>query len=465
MRISGLASGLDIDAMVKELMKARRTSFDTMIKTRTQVEWKREDYRTISSKIVDFRNNKLSSYNLSNAINAKSTEVSGDANAIKVNSTSSTANGILNVNVESVATNATKLYTVGTGNMGAITFTINNEPITLDAAASSGADLAAAINANTSKTKATALYNADTGQISITATETGANKLTIMNTKSPTPFAATDIVIGEPAKIKINGMVYSQDSNRFQVNGVDFTVKAKSTADTTLTVVQDTSKIMDTIKSFVTEYNSLIELVNGELSEDKNRKFLPLTSDEKSAMSEKEIEQWEDKARSGSLKNDATLSKYVSDLRSIATSLIEGADTGGTDRLLIGITTGSYSEKGKLVLDEVQLRKALESNPNEVADIFSNGTNGVFKRMMDTSLTALTDLSQIAGTSLTSSDKKATFLESSLIGEQLRSMKDKEYTVAARLNKLETQYYKQFTAMETAINKFNSQSSSISSFK
>lgn len=460
MRISGLASGLDIDAMVKELMKARRASSDTMIKQRMQIEWKREDYRTISSKIVDFRNNKLASFNLSNAINAKSASVSGDTNALKINSTSSEAAGILSVNVDKVATNGRQVYSVGSGSLGAGTFTINGEPITLEAGASSGADLAAAINANSSKTKATALYNADTGQISITARETGSNKLVITNSYSK---IATSTDNGEKAVATINGMVYTQDSNRFEVSGVDFTIKAKSVTDTTIEVVQDTTKIMDTIKSFVSEYNSLIGMINGELSEEVNRKFLPLTSDEKSAMSDKEIEQWEDKARSGRLRNDSSLSKYVSDLRSLTLSLVGGVDTGGADRLLVGITTGSYGEKGKLVLDEDTLRKALESNPNEVADLFSNGTNGIFKKMMDTSMTALTDLSQIAGTSLTSTDTKMSFLESSLLGEQLRNMRTKEASMVARLNKLETQYYRQFTAMETAINKFNSQSSSISS--
>lgn len=458
MRISGLASGLDVDAMVKELMKARRTSFDTMIKQRMQIESKRDDYRTASSKIVDFRNNKLASFNLSSAINAKSANVSGDTNALKMNSTSSSAAGILSVNVDTVATNARQVFSLGTANLGAGTFTINGETITLDA--SNGADLAAAINGN-SKTKATALYNADTGEISITAKETGINKLVITNSYSMT---AISTYAGTDAKATINGMVYTQDSNRFEVNGVDFTIKAKSVSDTTIEVVQDTSKIMDTIKSFVSEYNNLIGYINGELSEEVNRKFLPLTSDEKAAMKEKEIEQWEEKARSGRLRNDTTLSKYVSDLRSIALSVVEGVDTGNADRLLIGISTGSYGEKGKLVLDEDQLLKALDSNPNEVADLFSNGTKGVFKKMMDTSMTALTDLSQIAGTSLTSSDTKISFLESSILGEQLRNMSSKESMMTARLNKLENQYYKQFTAMETAINRFNSQSSSLSSF-
>ncbi|WP_139996965.1 flagellar filament capping protein FliD [Paenibacillus paridis] len=461
MRISGLASGLDVDSMVKELMKARKSSYDTMIKKRTQVEWQRDDYRSISSKIVDFRNNKLSNYNLSNAINAKTSQIAGDTSAIKMNTTSSTAAGIMTVNVDRVATSAREIYTVGQGSLGATTITINGEPITLEASASTGADLAAAINANMSKTKATALYNANTGELSITATETGKDKL-IISSGPLVPTNNPGNVEGVEARVIINGMEYIQDSNRFVVNGVDFTVKAKSTVDTTISVEKDTSKIMDTIKSFVSEYNNLLGLINGELSEEKNRTYLPLTSDEKAALSDKEVEQWEVKAKSGALRGDSTLSKYVSDLRNIVTSLIGGADLGGGQRLSVGITTASYTEKGKLVLDEEKLLKALESNPDEVTALFSDSTTGVFRKMMDTSLTTLTDLSKIAGTSMSSSDANASFLESSLIGDRIRDMKSKESLMLARLNSLETTYYKQFSAMEKAINNFNSQSSAIS---
>lgn len=462
MRLSGLASGLDVDAMVKLMMKGRTASYDNMIKQRTQVEWKREDYRSVSSKIVDFRNNKLSSYNMSNAINAKSSEVSGDTNAIKVNTTSSTAAGILTVNVEKVATSQRDVYDLTGVDLTTESFEINGIQVTLGTD-KSGAGLAAAINANKNELKATAVYNTQTGEIAITSTETGLGKPIITNVARIDAKSAA----GTEAVVIINGMEYKQNSNRFNINGVDFTVQAKSspTLDTTISVVKDTTKVMDTIKSFVAEYNSLIGMINGELGEEKNRTYLPLTSDERKAMSDKEVEQWDAKAKSGGLRNDSTLSKYVSDLRTIATSLIEGIDIGGGNRMSIGITTAGYSEKGKLVLDEKILGDALESNPDKTTALFSDGTNGVFKKMVDTSLVALTALSSIAGTSMTSSEANASFLESSLLSDRIRNMKSKESLMLQRLNNAETQFYKQFSAMEAAINKMNSQSSSISSFQ
>lgn len=508
MRLAGLASGLDIDSMVKELMKARRTSFDNLVKKRTSVEWQQEDYRTMSTKIVDFRNNKLSAFNLSNSISAKTSEVSGETSTLTVNSTSAAAAGTLNVKVTEVATAANTIYTFDNKQADGVTektleelgfkadlSTSGNVFITVNGVKISTSkdgtlsDLANAINAKSSSANATALYDSKTGQFSFAATKTGATNvsgtsytgLTIADIDDAASLAANITAkdatnTGKDAKVLVNGITYEQASNRFVLNGFDFTVKAKSvsTTGTMIAAVQDTTKIIDTIKSFVSEYNAVISSINSELSEAKYRTYKPLTSDEKEEMTEDEIKLWESKARSGTLRNDSTLSKYVSELRTAATFLVAGiTDPSTGEKISIGITTGTYTEKGKLILDENKLRNALESNPNEVIALFTakssdtspgSTTSGVFAKMSESSMTALTSLSKLAGTSLTSTETTGSFLEDSSISMQLREMRRREDRLQDRLNAAETQYYKQFSAMETAINKFNSQSSSLSSF-
>ncbi|WP_138753694.1 flagellar filament capping protein FliD [Paenibacillus sinopodophylli] len=490
MRLSGFASGLDIDAMVKELMKAKRSSYDTMIKNRTKVEWQQEDYRSISTKIVDFRNNKLSAFNLSNAMSAKTSEVSGDTAALTVNSTSPTALGSLDVRVDEVAKAANTVFKFsgGTTNGGAdktlselgfditgdnvAVIEINNVIITAN-----GSDtlstLAKQINAVSGSVKATALYDANSGSFSITSSKTGATELdtngATVNGLAVSGFSATNatetFTDGKNAKVQINGIEYNQANNRFVVGGIDFTVKAKTAANssTAIATTQDTNKTIETIKSFVTEYNNLINSINTELSEARNRSFAPLTSEEKKEMSDKEIEQWEAKARSGTLRNDSTLSQLVSDLRTTVTSLVGGIVDGNGKKLSIGITTGGYTEKGKLVLDETKLRTALESSPSEVTALFM-GNTGVFSKMSKSSMTALNTLSKKAGTSLVSTDINASFKDNSTLSTQIRNMKTRESSLLTRLDRMEEQYYKQFSAMESAINKYNSQSSSLGSF-
>lgn len=49
------------------------------------------------------------------------------------------------------------------------------------------------------------------------------------------------------------------------------------------------------------------------------------------------------------------------------------------------------------------------------------------------------------------------------MGRMLKDYNSRINSLQDRLSDLETRYYKQFTAMETAMNKYNSQSSSLSS--
>lgn len=486
MRITGMASGLDIDSLVKEMMKARKASSDKLFQKRTTLEWQQETYREVSTKIVDFRNNKLSSYSLSNQINAKKAEISGNQNALTVNSVSSTAAGSLNVQVTKVATAATSVFTYDPDNNPATTnstdgmtlsslgftsgtLTVNGKAVTY-AGTDTLQNLADKINAD-KDTKATALYDKVRGQFSITNTETGGGTASITGfPESTTTFVRANSG-GDNATAVINGITYTQSSNKFSVNGIDFTVKQESGAAgaTTLTTVTDTDKILSTIKSFVSDYNSLIDKVNGELNEERFRSFTPLTDVQKEEMSDKQVELWEEKARSGLLRNDSILSKFASDMRIAST-----ADFAANVNIAtIGITTGTWQDRGKLVIDEEKLRKAITDNPQLVADIFTkagdasqpgNANVGIFNKMTKIAMDTLTQLSERAGTSAVSADPKGKFLESSLSSGQIREYKTKESDMLAKLTEMENRYYKQFAAMEAAINKFNSQASSLSSF-
>lgn len=485
MRISGLASGMDIDSMVKELMKARRSSLDQLFQKRTVAEWQQEAYRDISTSMVDFRNNKLASYSLSSAIEAKTTQVSGNTKALTVNSASSAAAGTLDVRVTQVATTANTIYAyddptiAGTGpdnpgnrTLASLGFTAGK--LTFNGSVDvnySGTDtlndLVAKINA-TKAANVTALYNSATGQFSISNTLTGAGTV---NVTGMSPDFTGTATAGRDAIATINGVDFTQSSNNFNVSGINFTVKAVSGVDgnTSITAVTDTNKIMDTIKSFVSEYNNLIGKLNTKMDEERYRTYLPLTDDQKSGMSDKQIELWERKAKSGLLRRDSILMKTASDLRISVTSNF-AANTGIQT---IGITTGAWYDKGKLVIDETKLRAAIEANPQQVVDILTkpgddsnpaNANVGIFKKASKVLMDSLKSLSEKAGTSLTSTDLNSTFLSNASMSESIRNMKTRESDLAARLVVIENNYYKQFSAMEAAINKFNSQGSAFSSF-
>ena len=56
MRISGLSSGLDIDQIVSDLVKAQRIPLDRVYQQKIKTEWKRDAYREVNTKLLRFRN-------------------------------------------------------------------------------------------------------------------------------------------------------------------------------------------------------------------------------------------------------------------------------------------------------------------------------------------------------------------------------------------------------------------------
>ena len=56
MRLSGLSSGLDIDQWVTDIMKAQRVRVDQQYQKRQVLEWQRDDYRSINTKLLALRN-------------------------------------------------------------------------------------------------------------------------------------------------------------------------------------------------------------------------------------------------------------------------------------------------------------------------------------------------------------------------------------------------------------------------
>ncbi|WP_261381406.1 flagellar filament capping protein FliD [Paenibacillus cremeus] len=266
--------------------------------------------------------------------------------------------------------------------------------------------------------------------------------------------------IGKNAQIKYNDIDAEFSSNTFSVNGVNFTAKKASKVDINITVSQDTDAAYNSIKTFVDKYNEVLDAVNKKTSEDKYRDYQPLTDDQRKSMSADDIKLWEDKAKSGLLRNDSILSGAVNEFRSDWYLSVSGIANGDFNQLSdIGISTLNYQEKGKLYIDDTKLKAALSNNPEEVMRLFTNDDkdsksssgDGVGVRIYEAATRVLDSLKTKAGNSLSSS----TTYE---IGKQMTQVDKDISTWQTRLTDIENAYYKQFTAMETAMNQYNSQS-------
>jgi len=491
-RISGF-SGLDIDTLVSDLMKAKRAPLDKLNQQKTRLEWQRDQYRSINAKLVDFRNNKLFNFSLSSAINARKATVTGEAaSAISAKASSNSLTGTITIQVEKLATAACArsaaagIGKVSTDKLTDIGFTpndddeivvsINSKEIKVDKDATIG-DLVNAIN--TSDAGVVAFFDDEMKRLSLTAKETGTGAIAL-SSNLETAFSISEEESGEgkPAEVYINGIKTTRKSNTFTVNGVEITLNAEAPGKTAVIQVKtDTDKIVDTIKSFINEYNSLIELLNKKVSEERYRNFAPLTADQKKEMKESEIELWEEKAKSGLLRGDMTLTNLINDLR---IAIYTDVEIDGKKYSLLkdfGIETGTWEQKGKLILkNEDQLREMIESKPDVVLEFFSKQTtvtdptikdsptntdNGLFNRLSAAVWRAVEQLSTKAGTSKFSTDETASFLPNSYMGEQLRQLEIRIADLNRRLNQMENRYYLQFAAMEAAVNRYSAMSGAL----
>ncbi|MCL6586711.1 MAG: flagellar filament capping protein FliD [Anoxybacillus sp.] len=267
---------------------------------------------------------------------------------------------------------------------------------------------------------------------------------------------------GQNAKLTINGLSTERTSNTFEMSGVTFTLKntfGVADPSVSITIKNDAESVFQNIKNFIDKYNETIDKIQKKISEERYRDYLPLTDEQKQAMSEKQIELWEEKAKSGLLRRDSILSSGLSQMRLNFYDPVSNSTINTKYKQLasIGITTSpNYLDGGKLIIDEAKLKAAIQDDPESVEKLFTSsgatdGEKGIAVRLYDTIKGIMDKITQKAG-STTSINTQFT------IGKDLIDIDQRINAFNDRLKQIEDRYYRQFTAMEEAINKANSQS-------
>lgn len=268
----------------------------------------------------------------------------------------------------------------------------------------------------------------------------------------------------ENATFTVNGLETSRQSNTFSMNGVTFTLKKTTDTPVTINVNNDNDALFENIKNFVDKYNELVEKIEKKLSEPKYKNYLPLTDDEKEKLSETQQEKWENMAKSGILRNDSILSGLITQMRTAIYSAVNQDDLDSAMKSLsaIGITTTADFTTAKLEINESKLKAAIEKDPNSIELLFNgtgatDGQKGVIQRLYDKVNATMDQLKERAGNSYSVNNQFT-------IGRQLDDLDDRIERFEDRLADLETRYYSQFTAMEQAIQKANSQAAYLAQF-
>lgn len=480
-RLSGLSSGLDTDAIVESLLKPDLLKIDKQNQLTTKLTWKADALREVNSLIRSFRENNLSVLNSSNNMlstavyNTYSVSMQSETGAVSVSAGASANIGKMTINsitqlakqaqVKSTGAFAGEAMNFGTAlkdiafaaalefEEGEISFSINGETFVF----SEDTTLNDVINTiNSSEAGVRIAYSSLTKGFSITSKTTGsASKVEIVNITgnafaaqgSPVNESAFGIsegtVNGQDAILSIEGITVEKSTNSFTIDGITYTLSDTTDSEVSFIVDRNIDATVDKIVSFINEYNTLIGKLQSLVSEKTYRAYPPLTDEQKSQMNEKDIELWEEKAKSGLLRNDADISSLLTRMRSAFSTVVEGL---GISPAAVGLTTGAYYDNGKITIDTEKLRAALENNPDKVRDLFIQnpsgepgekfGKSGLILRISD---------------ALLSYTQKATSNTLSGIENQISDYKDKLDSLSDKLAAKESALWRKYAAMEKAL--------------
>ncbi len=273
---------------------------------------------------------------------------------------------------------------------------------------------------------------------------------------------------GKDAKIVLNDIEYTGSSNQFSINGLIITAQAvtgEGDANAiTITTQSDVQGMYDKIKDFLTQYNSLINEITSLYNADSAKGYEPLTDEEKDAMSDTEVEKWEDKIKASLLRRDDSLESVMNAMTS---SMSKGYEINGKNYYLssFGIKTLGYlnaaeNEQNAYHIDgdeddasvsgnSDKLMTALTEDPDTVIEFMQQLTNGLYesvgKKMQTSTLSSVYKVYN---------DKE--------MASEYSDYTDLIKKWEQKLQDQEDYYYNKFSAMETALSKLQSQTSSMS---
>lgn len=559
LRITGLASPFDTEEMVGKLMETEKVKLNRVEQDKQLLVWKREAYNDLNKDFANFILNTRKEFGLttttstgvmvSNSYEKLTWVKSATSSNESVGTVSTTAkamSGSYNVEVEQLAEgvkmasssnitveggtkdnlasqfglnegdvikfsidtkNGTKEFEfTGSQSINDVVKTINNAKVEVgegDNKKEVSLGVRAVYDANIDRFF---FQTEDTGkeaELSIKADDEGSKKFIngLKLNHDGNAYVIGEKYNGQNAIINFDGAKGIEiGSNQFTINGMDFNIKSKGSFTTT--VDTDIDAFYEKIEKFVEEYNKLVEKSNLLLTQKKHRSYQPLTADQKKEMDKKDIELWEEKAKSGVLRSDELISRTMRNSRTWMYENIEGVEGSFKHLTEIGISTEKFSQGslgGKLSIDEIKLKEAIRKDADGVLELLFKSPDygkgelegvtsyksdrelsseqlqakrkqsGIVTRLYDNLILGMQDIINKSGIGDDSNlyrNVKSNMLidfvtkhsSISMIDKDVMKLESKIDDLNVYLFEKENHYYSKFAAMEKALSRMNQQS-------
>ncbi|MCR4673961.1 MAG: flagellar filament capping protein FliD [Lachnospiraceae bacterium] len=511
-RISGMNSGLDTESIVSALVSSYATKRDKYVKAQTKLSWKADAYKAANTKVYDLYTS-MNKLRFTAAYSLKKTTVS-DSTKASITASSSAINGTQTLKINNLATagyltggelgsditSSSTLADLGynTSN-GSGTIDINGTSISVDSTTTIS-DFVSQLN----DAGVTASFDATNKRIFVSSSDTGAdNDFSLsasdengLKALSSLGLVTTDLlksyasdqgidtssdeytalkttylnssaarVEGENASITLNGADFESATNSFTVNGLTINATGETGDDEiTITTATDVDGIYDTIKDFFTQYNEVVNYLQGAYNADSAKGYEPLTDDEKAEMTDTQVEKWEAKIKDSLLRRDSTIGNILNVMSNSMskTYTINGSNysLGSFGISTLGYFTADADEQYAYHIDGDEddsytsanadkLKAAINEDPDAVIELMKNVTNDLYTNLGN----------QMKSTSLSSA---YTIYNDKEMANEYSDYTDLISTWEDRLAEMEDRYYQQFTAMEKALATLQSNSSALS---
>jgi len=437
--LSGIASGLDTNTIISQLMQLERIPY-------TKLETKKKDYntelsvfRSINTKLAALRS-AADDLRLNSNFNLTGVK-SSDESVVKAVGSDGLQEGTFLIEVEQLATYTT-LVSKGFNasgselkNLGSVEFTINGETIQVDFTKETDEEnlalLADAINKKSEAGVKASVIQTEPGKKSLllTAKESGETTIELENAGF---LGTTDTKPGKNAIFKLNGIQMQSSTNEIKdfVSGLTITL-FKENATATITIAKDVDKVAEKVEAFVQAYNDVINTIRTNT------------------------------AKGAQLQGDSTLRSLQDQLYNLFTSGVGQDGEAGYQYLYqIGLEIDKGKLKGSemtgtITFDKEKFKQALLDNPDAVYKLFAHDSatdeeDGIAQKFSNSLLVWTRSGSGILASRIDGYNNQISFIT--------KQMEDME----VRLQKKEEQMKKQFNNMETALLSLQNQMSWLS---
>lgn len=346
--IGGIASGLDTETMIRQLMQLERIPVRQFQQRQQQLRGVDDAWGKVVGKLSALRS-AVDKVNETRDFASFTAVTSSNADAVAATKTGSPSQGSLTFTVSQLAQRHQVAYAEMASPdalVGAGTFTVNGKSITTTAdttlaqLAKQVNDAGAGVNAQVVQTSGGAY------RLMLSAKASGTANAISVTATPPNLGAQTELRAAADAVLDLGGGVtVTRSSNTITnlIEGVTLDLK-QAGATTTVSTARDTAAAAEAIKEMVKGLNDALTTLKDLTAYDPTSK------------------------KSGALQGDSTARRLTIDLRSAISSAVAGLTGDFTSAGQVGI---SLTRDGMVKLDEAKLSQALSTNFDAVTDLFS----------------------------------------------------------------------------------------------